>query len=284
MTDIGVHLGFDMGIRNLAYCLMRHTSDNKWSVLAWDNIDLLEGGASAQDAKGCTGCKAVKATWISETDGKKWCNACATRKRVKKTATDRPVLPTIPCKLNVKPLRECAAAAGVDGAAKMTKAALMNWVRVRYLLPWKPEKAGDASLDSIRRAMNIWLDSVLPTICCATLIRLENQPVMKGPTMKSVQIMLYTLLAHRLEREHGWGGTIEFVHAGAKTAGVVDMSGAAMSAAYRARKNAAEELTMDALKSSAAIDGAKWLEFFGGRRKKSDLADAFLMALRAAAR
>jgi hypothetical protein len=33
---------------------------------------------------------------------------------------------------------------------------------------------------------------------------------MKGPTMKSIQIMLFTLLGHRLEREHGWCGEIVF--------------------------------------------------------------------------
>jgi len=34
---------------------------------------------------------------------------------------------------------------------------------------------------------------------------------MKNPTMKSVQIMLYTLLAHRLETEYFWTGNIDFV-------------------------------------------------------------------------
>ena len=37
--------------------------------------------------------------------------------------------------------------------------------------------------------------------------------------MKSIQIMLFTLLGHRLEKEHGWKGEIVFVHAGAKTKG-----------------------------------------------------------------
>ena len=46
-----IHLGFDMGIRNLAYCLVEHMPNKKWKIKAWDNVDLLEGGASAQDAK-----------------------------------------------------------------------------------------------------------------------------------------------------------------------------------------------------------------------------------------
>jgi hypothetical protein len=120
--------------------------------------------------------------------------------------------------------------------------------------------------------MDTWLTSILPTFASASLIRLENQPVMKGPTMKSVQIILFTLLGHRLEKEHGWTGALEFVHAGTKSKGTntVDLSG---SAAYRNRKKTAESDTV-------ALLPPEWLRFFNERSKKSDLADAFLMAHR----
>jgi hypothetical protein len=168
---------------------------------------------------------------------------------------------------------------------------------VRYLMPWKPAKAMDSSLQDIRRAMDAWLNSVLPTFRSATLIRLENQPVMKGPTMKSVQMILFTLLSHRLEREYGWTGAIEFVHAGVKTKEAEERAPAATvpataapaaaplsstaeeSAAYRARKKTAETEVADILKRGGDRVG-DWLAFFNGRSKKSDLADAFLMAMR----
>jgi hypothetical protein len=296
------HLGFDMGIRNLAYCLIRHEVDKKWTILAWDNIDLLEGGVSSQDAKKCVACGGL-AKWIQTSDTTKWCQACATQKRVKKRATLKPAFPTIPCALAVVPLRALALSAGVEDVKKQKKEALITWAAQRYLMPWKPVKATDSPLCTIRAAMDKWLDSTLPTLAQATLIRLENQPVMKGPTMKSVQIILFTLLAHRLEREHGWKGSIEFVHAGVKTRGatadtdatatttataataaVTDTNDvekaktAADGKAYRARKNAAEDSAMEELTKAGAIT---WLDFFKGRSKKSDLADAFLMALRA---
>jgi hypothetical protein len=126
---------------------------------------------------------------------------------------------------------------------------------------------------------------MLPTFAQATLIRLENQPVMKGPTMKSVQIMLFTLLGHRLETEYAWTGAIEFVHAGTKSKGVVavvDLSGASASevtaaegAAYRNRKKSAE-----ADVTALLAGNAEWLRFFVTKAKKSDLADAFLMSHR----
>jgi hypothetical protein len=284
-----IHLGFDMGIRNLAYCLIRHEEDKKWNVLAWDNVDLLEGGVSSQSAKKCIGCGA-SATWISNTDGKKWCKACATRVRVKKTAREAPKLPVLPCALTAAALRNMALAANVEGAKKMKKDDLLAWASSHYLMPWKPVKAMDSSLGTVLVAMDKWLDSVLPTFAAATLIRLENQPVMKGPTMKSVQMILYTLLSHRLEREYKWTGRIEFVHAGVKTRGAATVKSVELTStetkaaddgkAYRARKASAEAETVQKL-TERGDDVSTWLTYFQGKSKKSDLADAFLMALRA---
>jgi hypothetical protein len=141
---------------------------------------------------------------------------------------------------------------------------------------------------------------VLPTFASATLIRLENQPVMKGPTMKSVQMILFTLLSHRLRKEHGWTGRIEFVHAGTKSKGTTTeattttattatttttttatttatTTEAAEGAAYRARKKTAESDVTNILTKAGLTT---WRTFFEGRTKKSDLADALLMALR----
>jgi len=154
-------------------------------------------------------------------------------------------------------------------------------------MPWKAAKTKDAGLADILLAMDTWLTSVLPTFASSSLIRLENQPVMKGPTMKSVQMILFTLLSHRLRVEHSWTGSIEFVHAGTKSRGVVapvaavDVSGAVVSAtegaAYRARK---KDATDEVVKLLTAKSDTVWLEYFKGKTKKSDLADAFLMAHR----
>jgi len=265
-----------MGIRNLAYCVLEHKDDGKKAVFAWDNVDLLEGGASAQTALGCAGCNA-KAKWIWTAEGTRWCQGCATGVRRKKTATLKPAQSVLPCKPDAKPLKALAVAAGIAGAKTLNKADLLVWARTVYLMPWKPEKAMSASLDSLRKAIMSWLNSVLPTMARCSVIRIENQPVMTNPTMKSVQMILYTLLAYRLETEHGWTGTIDFVHAGAKSKKVVttDISGA--SGKYKARKDAAE---VDVVTHLKTIHDSSWITFFEGRTKKSDLADAFLMAWR----
>ena len=270
-----------MGIRNLAYCVVRHEGD-AWKILAWDNVDLLEGGVSSQISKQCCACTSP-AIWMDPV-GSKWCKGCAAGTKRKAALAKKPSHPCVPCPLTVKALRPLA---GLDKKAK--KEDLIAWATSRYLVPWKPAKAMDASLTTIRKAMDLWLTSVLPTFASASLIRLENQPVMKGPTMKSVQMILFTLLGHRLEREHGWTGALEFVHAGTKSKGTVPVvepantptataadTTKADGVAYRNRKKTAES-DVAALLSSAP----EWLSFFNGRSKKSDLADAFLMAHRA---
>jgi hypothetical protein len=180
--------------------------------------------------------------------------------------------------MGAKELKALAIGRGVD-AKKMKKPELVSWAQREYLVPWKAIKTMSVSLDTIRRAMNTWLTSVLPTMARGTAIRLENQPAMTNPTMKSVQIMLYTLLAHRLETEHIWTGGIEFVHAGVKSRGVVDISGATAASKYKARKDGAETDVAELL-AKGGVGAASWATFFAGRSKKSDLADAFLMAMR----
>lgn len=285
-----VHLGFDMGIRNLAYCLMSHTSaGGEWTIEAWDNVDLLSGGVSAQDARRCIACSSP-AAWEDCSKKELWCKACATGVRRKKTATRIPTLPALPCGLTVKDLRPLGIEKG--WADKKTKKEdLLQKAATHYLMPWRAPKATHPSLAHIRRQMDAWLDRMLPTFAKATLIRLENQPVMKGPTMKSIQMMLFTLLGHRLEREHAWRGEIVFVHAGVKTRSALDAeeepaieveatdADAEAGKAYRARKKTAEVETLAALVARGPT-AATWKAWFEGRSKKSDLADAFLMALR----
>lgn len=295
-------VGFDMGIRNLAYCVIEHKDKDDWTIKAWDNVDLLEGGASSQLSKQCCACTSP-AVWIDSSEAK-WCKGCATGAKRKASVTKKPTNSCCPCPLTVKGLRPLALSAGFEGAKKAKKDELVAWATSRYLVPWKPAKAMDASLTTIRKAMDAWLSSVLPTFASASLIRLENQPVMKGPTMKSVQMILFTLLGHRLEKEHRWTGALEFVHAGTKSKAttatvfpaeniVVDAAIAAIAAtaatgtkdikdkdglAYRNRKKTAEADVLGHF--GTRPDLAEWRRFFEGRSKKSDLADAFLMALR----
>jgi hypothetical protein len=289
-------LAFDLGIKNLAYALV-HQDLSGNIIRAWNNIDLMAGGESSETSRRCKGCNGI-AAWKS-VEGL-WCRGCATGIRRKKTAVCRPAhtilvgaesgtLPKLPA------LRKLCT--GLENHKKAARDTVLAWLGDRFILPWKAPKARNPSMTEIRRAISSWLTSMLPTFASATLIRLENQPVLKGPTMKSIQMILFTLLGERLEREHAWTGQIQFVHAGRKTAkleveAVPDVIEEAEErtltieeevtpvvidegAAYRARKKATEE---EVEKMLLGAGYETWKTFYDGQRKKNDLADALLMA------
>jgi len=292
-----VVLAFDLGIKNLAYAMTRHDPSGV-VILHWNNIDLTAGGTASETSRRCKGCNGP-AAWTSS-EGL-WCKGCASGVRRKKTAICRPshtilagaesgTFPKLPA------LRKLCI--GLENHKKASRETVLAWLGERYILPWKAPKARNPSMTELRRSISSWLTSMLPTFASTTLIRLENQPVLKGPTMKSVQMILFTLLGERLEREHGWAGMIQFVHAGRKTMkleveAVPDMIEEAEErtltveeevvtpvvidegAAYRARKKATEE-EVEKMLSGAGYE--TWKTFYDGQRKKNDLADALLMA------
>ena len=58
-------LAFDIGIRNLAWCLMKK-ENSTWTIFGWDNYDVLAGDSTqtAKDARSILcGCK-KKATYV----------------------------------------------------------------------------------------------------------------------------------------------------------------------------------------------------------------------------
>jgi hypothetical protein len=91
--------------------------------------------------------------------------------------------------------------------------------------------------------------------------------------MKSVQMILFALVDHRLRRERGWSGAIDFVHAKKKTAGAEIAAGKENK---RARKAAGMERVRDTL---AAANAGAQLAWWETQAKKDDLADALLMCL-----
>ena len=99
--------------------------------------------------------------------------------------------------------------------------------------------------------------------------------------MKSIQIMLFVLIDHRLRTEYGWTGTIEFVNAGVKTRGCKD-AGTGKDA-KRSRKLAAIAKVTETLGKANGVGVAEKLAWFSGQAKQDDLADAFLMCLDGAA-
>lgn len=314
--------GLDIGVRNLAYCVTEQRAPEagaaqpRLRVSAWATVDLQAGGIASGAARRC-GC-GKPAAWTDQSGAVTtlWCRACCKGSAKRQPAAPKPVLP---CAAGVTPLRALAQREGGWGlfevaavaekkttktktrAAAVPKEALLAAAAQRYLLPFKPGKATREPLGDIATAIDAWLDSALPAFAVADLIRLENQPALTGPTMKSVQMMVFSLLHHRLRRELGWKGAITFVHAAEKTKGApvaptavpeatavvtavpeatTTTAAAAKSAAKRVRKEQAIALVSGSVASPDVQVPEDLRELWRSARKKDDLADAFLMAAR----
>lgn len=270
-------LAFDIGIRNLAFCLQRKNTDlssNPVDILQWDNYDLLAGQSAQvakQSAEHCCSCSA-KATY--ESRGRNYC--------VRHCPLDRPALRDLSGNLlkklpAAKGLKEFLQAKGVAHPPK-SKGDLLKKISDLYSIPilkQKVKKAVDTELtvlhDGIRRFVLQNRDSFLR----ADEILLENQPVLKNPTMKSVQILLFATLRDVLqppgEQTAKPCPALRLVHAKMKVAGKKGDEG------YKERKDGGEAKVLDLLQAPHVSDPLRWRLHLGQYTKKNDLTDAFLM-------
>ena len=264
-------LTFDIGIRNLAWCAMKKQTDSSGvELLGWDNYDLL-AGQSAQTASesarnNCASCSS-KATY--ETRGGLYC--------VRHCPLDRPAFRDLSGNL----LKKLPSAQGMKqiltskGAQKVPKSKgdLLKKLGELYALPilkQKKKKAIDTELtvlhDSIRRfvSQNKELFGSCKTIC------LENQPVLKNPTMKSVQILLFATLRDILQPDPP---ILKLVHAKMKVAGIVGDEG------YADRKAGSIDRVEKYLQTSKVAQAQRWRSHLASYPKKNDLTDAFCMCI-----
>ena len=263
-------LSFDIGIRNLAWCVMEKQTDSSGvHVLGWDNYDLLAGQSAqtaSETAANCCSCSS-KATY--ETRGRVYC--------VRHCPLDRPAFRDLSGSLLKKlpaasQLREILLAKGLSRVPK-SKGDLLTKVAELYALPilkQKKKKAIDTELtvlhDGIRRFV---LKNKELFRSCKTIL-LENQPVLKNPTMKSVQILLFATLRDILQPDPP---VLKLVHAKMKVAGKTGDEG------YAERKAGSEKRVTDMLAGSKVRQAAVWRSHLSKYTKKNDLTDAFCMCL-----
>ena len=262
---------FDLGIKNLSYAVV--TFDASGALVAvnrWANLNLLAGGADSQSQTRCGICQGP-ASWQDKPAGTIYCKKCV---RARRLAT---------CDDTAKPLaalREAAPALlGCEAAEvrRLKKTEIVDRIAARFLIPYKAPKSKGVSLQTLLAGMETCLNAELPHLAAAQRIRLENQPSEFAPHMKSIQIMLFTLIDHRLRTEFGWGGVMEFVNAGVKTRG----TGAGVGKAAKKERKEAGMARLEAILTEGGQ--TEQLAWWRGQVKRDDLADAFLMCVDAVA-
>ena len=274
-------LAFDIGIRNLAWCLMRGISDTapKVQILGWQNYDLLTGaGNDAQKAKvTCSRCSAAATFQNRGTDegARLTClRHCPPAFPPLKDLSGGAVYKKLPATDVLRTLAATAATcAGLIPLKKSaSKGALVDFLATRHSLPLekiKLKKAVEHELTTLHDAIRKFVGEHAQLFRQATQICLENQPVLKNPTMKSVQILLFATLRDMLQPSPP---PLKLVHAGVKVKGK-----AKGDAGYKSRKDASEEKVREVLKGGKIAEAANWSSFFEAQGKKSDLADAVCM-------
>ena len=245
---------FDIGIKNLSYCIFNSESKK---ILGWKNYSLLED-SDVKDVKLKYSCCICGKNGLYTFNEKDYCTK-HTLKPIFKDLSGN-VLKKMP---TVSMLKEITKQNG-------KKEELIDYVRKNYALPIEKKKA-------IKKAYNIegLHDSIRKFVLdhktelqLASVIGLENQPVLKNPTMKTVQMFLFSCLKNILEPSP----KIKLIHAGKKVTGTV--SG---DAGYQDRKKGSVERAKEFLKKHTQEQ--KYHELFHTSIKVSDLADSICMCL-----
>ena len=199
-------LAFDIGIRNLAWRLME--SGQKPRILGWQNYDLLTGtGAEQPKTKvTCSRCS-VAAAFTNPTESGPTClRHCPATHPPLKDLSGGAVYRRLP---PLKTLRLLA-----PSTKSATKAKLLTALATTNSLPIekiKLKKAVETELTLLHDSIRTFIGANLESFRQATQICLENQPVLKNPTMKSVQILLFATLRDMLQPSPP---PLKLVHAG----------------------------------------------------------------------
>jgi len=249
-------LAFDIGIRNLAWCLLEADVSGTPTILGWENHDLLAAPAPIKAV--CQICNKNAAFFTAA--GTTCLRHCPQAQPPLKDLSG-----AVQKVAGLPVLRAVAAAAGLRGK---TRAALLAALAPVYSFPIekvKVKKAVDTDMAILHDAIRAFIQGRMQLFKQATHILLENQPVLKNPTMKTVQVLLYATLRDHLQP----APPLKLVHAGKKITG--ETTG---DAGYKNRKDAAEAKVLLLL---GKVSDSAHLAFFKAAVKKSDLADALCM-------
>ena len=251
---------FDIGIKNLAFCIMRGNE-----IRAWENVNIMatDDDGTAAESTNCetTGCKA-KAKWTSA--GRRSCKRHLGAMKPLTDATTGKVCTKIPTIKDLKAILGSTASRRDDLVAEAGR---------RFALPIEVTKKKSVlheSLSVLHDGIRRLIDGRFETFRECDTFLLENQPVLKNPTMKSVQILLFATIRDCFLGRGLEAPTMRLVHAGKKVKGVVAGDGG-----YADRKAGGEARAIDFCRTSAQT----WLATITGAKKKSDLADALCMCL-----
>ena len=242
-------VSFDVGTRNLAYCILEGTNRSNLKIVSWDLIDIMAESAGHDNPK-CFKCK-KPANWIREDS-----YACGTHK-------NKSGKPPTKSSMNSKTLEELKAEGSKLGITGSTKKTLVDAIYAKYKSEvWtrcvKSSKSGNVVdlaspiAQCLEARKDIWKGS--------DKIVLEQQP---DKRMLVVQAMI-----------HMWfvcaGFKCSPVSAVHKLTNIITLEDHTKT--YKGRKKTG-------IVHATQLVPSQWKEYLLKHPKKDDLADCFLQGL-----
>ncbi len=281
-------LSWDVGIINLAFCLIDYNKETKdYKILDWDIINLTD-----REKMKCTECNANPSFYQEITD-KYYC------KNHSKNAMITP--PTFENLFNEDNMNECC----FEGKNKCTKKSKFiltsknecycnTHAKTKYksysneykLVNHTKKGIDKMSMDDFLLRLVKELDK-RPTLLNCDYVFIENQPTMKNPRMKTISVTLYNYYIIRgiidrhiskspLKAVHFMAPSnkLKLANDGDKTELVKVKNNDDDSKTYKLTKSLGVKYCLEMIKQFP-----EWVEKFNSHKKKDDLADCFLQGM-----
>lgn len=240
-------VSFDVGLRNLAFCVMEGTTRSNVKIVHWDLIDVMAESAGQDNIK-CFKCKKPA----------NWTNGTQTSCTLHKGKTGKVITKT---ELNKKPIAELR---NEGGQQFKTKKEAVDFLYARYSQNiWKRCVKSSKSMSVVDLAdpiasclearKHLWKD--------ASLIAFEQQP---DKRMLCVQAMLHMWFVCQ-------GYKCKGVSASHKLTNMITVQDSTKT--YKGRKKTG------ILHAQELVPTHEWVSYMMNHPKKDDLADCFLQGL-----
>ena len=279
-------LSWDVGIINLAYCLLSYENDN-WKIIDWGNVDLL---GKNKDTCGC-GARPKLYYQPIGIERNFYCKRCA-----KKLEINIPTFENnfkldntnVCCWENRKSKKKCGKKSKFINSTNCycnshAKSIYKQLSNSYSLKDYKKINASKTSIDIIRPRLVKFLDTK-KNLLQADLVVIENQPTLKNPKMKAVSSTIYDyyLIRGIIDKEIN-KSNIQFVKY-MSPSNKIKLADNNSLIKIKKEKDSSKQYKLT--KHLAILYCSKmithmpeWASHFEKQKKKDDLADCFLQGV-----
>lgn len=137
---------------------------------------------------------------------------------------------------------------------------------------WKCVNIKDASLENI--ILNAFKELDTINLDDINYILIENQPAIKNPKMKTIQISIYSYFLYKKNQYKSI--QVLLCSPSVKLQGFKKPTNLTPSQKYKAHK----QYCIESCKSLILLDDPKWIDLFNNYKKQDDLADSYMQAVK----